>query len=655
MRKFKNFLRTIDIYGTTFYFKFKNREKYQTIIGGVIIFLFVILVSIVGIYYFIPFVNRKNYNIVYYTMNLAVTEEVNLFQSESNFAVGLFCEKNSKENMTVHDLLEMKPKYTSLVKKSDGTKDRLFKELKTHKCTYEDFYNKYDDQVDFLGLTQFECLEERNYTIQGIYTDQIFSYYEFGVQAKNDSVLKEIDRFLFENDCKWNFYYTDIIIDLDNYEEPIKQYLNQAFIQLNPTLHIKRNIFFMNQYFSDDNYLIFVFGDEDNAEIKPLYSRYEEYILYKGFDRANHQTGDYYMYSKVFLRADLKRTFIKRKYQKFMEFYADSSSLLIAIYEILYFLFSFLDEFYAYHSLGKYLFFFKELEDENNFNILQKRKEIMRFISSIRNIDINLSYEEGFSTSKNILTKNINYLQVSDMDEIKNDIQIYKNSEKFNFANLKEKEEESTRPINLSRSLRPQKKSKTQYLNSDKENKKSPNNYSQNKGKATRKILKENKTLNFKNNLIALSKSNNDIGDDDITIPKIKNSFNIFEIIITQFFKCCMCRNMKIKNIVYENANKIINKKLDIIAYVRNMILFDIINRTILSDDKKDIINFLCRPIMSINTSKKSEFDDFYRHYKENNYDKFSKDLESLLNKPDKANKEKRLIYLLKEHLKDFV
>ena len=191
--------------------------------------------------------------------------------------------------MTVHDLLEMKPKYTSLVKKSDGSKDRLFKELKTHKCTYEDFYNKYDDQVDFLGLTQFECLEERNYTIQGIYTDQIFSYYEFGVQAKNDSVLKEIDRFLFENDCKWNFYYTDIIIDLDNYEEPIKQYLNQAFIQLNPTLHIKRNIFFMNQYFSDDNYLIFVFGDEDNAEIKPLYSRYEEYILYKGFERLKNK------------------------------------------------------------------------------------------------------------------------------------------------------------------------------------------------------------------------------------------------------------------------------------------------------------------------------------------------------------------------------
>ena len=41
----------------------------------------------------------------------------------------------------------------------------------------------------------------------------------------------------------------------------------------------------MNQYFSNDDYLMFVFGDDDEREIKPLYSRYEEYSLYKGFNR----------------------------------------------------------------------------------------------------------------------------------------------------------------------------------------------------------------------------------------------------------------------------------------------------------------------------------------------------------------------------------
>ena len=49
------------------------------------------------------FANRKNYTIVYYTMNLASTEEVNLFQSESNFAVGVTCDANKKEKLSFEE------------------------------------------------------------------------------------------------------------------------------------------------------------------------------------------------------------------------------------------------------------------------------------------------------------------------------------------------------------------------------------------------------------------------------------------------------------------------------------------------------------------------------------------------------------------------
>ena len=224
------------------------------------------------------------------------------------------------------------------------------------------------------------------------------------------------------------------------------------------------------------------------------------------------------------------------------------------------------------------------------------------------------------------------------------------------YSKSKRNEEESAKIIHLekSRSFKPKKLFRTQNLNFNKESKKSYNNFSDIKGKSTRKILKENKTLNRKNSSLDLSKPIYPV-DEDINIPKIKNSFNIFEIIITQIFKSCMSRNIKIKDIVYENENKIINKKLDIITYVRNMILFDIINNIIISDNNKDIINFLCRPIISINSSKINECDDFYKHYKKINYDKFSKDIQTLLNKPDKDDIEKRLIYLLKEHLNEFL
>ena len=63
----------------------------------------------------------------------------------------------------------------------------------------------------------------------------------------------------------------------------------------------------------------------------------------------------------MYVRADLKKTIIKRKYQKFMEFYADATSLLITIYEILVIIFNYIDTFYGYNTVAKKIFFFKDL------------------------------------------------------------------------------------------------------------------------------------------------------------------------------------------------------------------------------------------------------------------------------------------------------
>jgi hypothetical protein len=55
-----------------------------------------------------------------------------------------------------------------------------------------------------------------------------------------------------------------------------------------------------------------------------------------------------------------------------MEFYADASSLLIAVFDILVVIFNYVDTFYAHHSLAKSIFFFKELEEKENFNVMKK-------------------------------------------------------------------------------------------------------------------------------------------------------------------------------------------------------------------------------------------------------------------------------------------
>ena len=101
MNAIQSFLTMLDIFGITYSFRYKEKERYQTALGGFIVILFLILVVGMGIYYFIPFINRKNYTIVYYTMNLGATEEVSLFAFESNFAFGLICENNDKEKYDI--------------------------------------------------------------------------------------------------------------------------------------------------------------------------------------------------------------------------------------------------------------------------------------------------------------------------------------------------------------------------------------------------------------------------------------------------------------------------------------------------------------------------------------------------------------------------
>ena len=679
MSAIKSFFTMIDIFGVNYNFRYKDKEKYQTALGGFIVILFAILAITMAIYYFIPFVNRKNYTIVYYTMNLAKTEEVDLFASESNFAVGLICEKNKNEKKKIDELLDLKSRYIEYVKSRDGNYAKNPKDTNIHLCTYDDFYNKYDAQFDYLSLQTYYCVGNKEFTIQGIYADQVFSYFEFSVVAKDTTKAwtDEVLRFLFHNDCKLQIAFTDIIIDLDNYENPITQYLNTIFIQLNPSLLIKRNIYFMNQHFTNDDFLMFVFGDDQTPEKKPLYSRYEEYALYKGLKRFEEQPAEYDYYSKVYIRAELKKTVIKRKYQKFMEFYADASSLLIAIFEILVVIFNYVDTFYAHHSLAKSTFFFKELEDKDNFNIMKKTDIIQELISITE-----LQKKNSENSPIEIISKNSKIMKNfppkkketerqeinDDKEDNQKEIKVYNNRNKRPLESkqtksssyLKGKSTEEKKDYNNSKQNQYSEKSEDDRGESDE-------NYPKYKMNQMKRNRNSGAMLNFRYNDRSNDDYNESIGTNmdenssDTERPrrkrklKVENDFNIIEIIITQIFKCCMTKSMRLKNDANEKANELLFKKMDINSYVRNMILFDVMNRTMIDDNTKPIFNFLSRPVISVNKKAKVEFNEFYKNYRERDFNKYYDRIQEMVHKPKKEEREEKLVSISNEQLKSFV
>ena len=581
MKSFRNFLRRIDIFGVPFNFRYKTKDKYSTPCGGFLFLLFVVLALTFGIYYLIPFINRKNLSIIYYTMNIPETEVIKLKDSQAAFAIGLDCENKTAQDP--YEIFNLEIKYVLYTKDMDGKYDKKKTPLVTHLCTYNDFYNNYDTSFDYLGMKNYLCLDNNDHKIEGIYSNQLFSYYEFSLTSKGHTSYAE--KYLKVNDCKLQMFYTDITIDLNNYKEPIKPFLNSFFVQLNPTLYIKRNVFFMNQYLYDDDELITVFDDEQKPkQTKTLFSRYEEYSLYLGLDRENNKPLiSIEDYAKMYLRADTKKTEIKRTYQKLTEFYADASSLLIALYDFISVTLSIISNFYAEQAVIRKLFLFKEM-DNKYFHFSKKSEKIQELVSltnEVINIDLPESTRKRLMRSKSFLYTRNNY----------------KNSRNFSIISMK-----NTETIDKE----------------DQEN----------------KIRDE-----IKNNLLKQK--------------TIKFSFNIFEVIISLLFPYCLRGNLKLKIDVSEKANNLLNQKLNVILYVRNMILLDILNHTIIDDKKRDILNFLSRPIIASNKNKYEKQDKFYENLFENDFDKFYNCVYELSRKANKNDNEKRLINLSKQHLKE--
>ena len=91
---------------------------------------------------------------------------------------------------------------------------------------------------------------------------------------------------------------------------------------------------------------------------------------------------------------------------------------------------------------------------------------------------------------------------------------------------------------------------------------------------------------------------------------------------------------------------------MDIVVYVRNMLLFDIINESLVGTDVKDIINFLSRPIISVKKKNENELAVFYNNYKSSDFKKLYTQLTEISEKSDKSLEEKRLVSLSNQHLR---
>ena len=103
MRDIKKFLKKLDFFGVNLNFKYQANDTYTTSLGGLFIIIFGAVCLGFGIYYAIPFIQRKNLSIIYYTMNIPKTEQIRLTDSKAAFSLGYQCDKPKNAYPNMHE------------------------------------------------------------------------------------------------------------------------------------------------------------------------------------------------------------------------------------------------------------------------------------------------------------------------------------------------------------------------------------------------------------------------------------------------------------------------------------------------------------------------------------------------------------------------
>ncbi len=372
-----HFLKQFDNFEVPISFRHKKQDTYATWIGGFFTLALVISALAFGIVYFIPFVKKENYSLYYYTMNLKNTEEINFKKSRATLAYGFECSKNISDyvNYNIEDFIETEFKYNYY--EENNFDNETEENISIHNCTDLDFY-KDENLIESINKDTFnklKCFDNLNKVVKNRYQDRYdnFTYFQLNINLKDNVDPILANNFLIYQDCKIELYYRDVNNDPEDFDEPIKPFLYEIFLQLNPDFESRMNVYFMNSYFENNNDLLF--ETKGNEQQNTTFSRIEQYYLHK----TKNTIG------KIYIRADTRKMIIKRTYQTLLDFFAVTFSFWEILFIFCNFILNFYNKFCLNYSISKKLFYL-EGKDHTHFNVSKNTEKLKKLIDKTNSI-----------------------------------------------------------------------------------------------------------------------------------------------------------------------------------------------------------------------------------------------------------------------------
>ena len=229
-------------------------------------------------------------------------------------------------------------------------------------CKESDFHD-HIDKFHELGLKSAFCAENSNFSIEGYWDEKIVKYIQVVVWPCNNLTSnnscrprEEINAFMM--DKYLNIFYTDTIIDVNNYKSPIQNSYKTLYFALDSVMVKKMTLNFKKVVLRSDEGLIF--QEDTHTESFMFGSRELETMSNNG-----DCFGSYVIYSSS------ETYVITRRYQKLQEAIANLGGLANSLLWFGYLITSIEKEFIVFAMIMNRLYIFSEEKKKKTLTLLK--------------------------------------------------------------------------------------------------------------------------------------------------------------------------------------------------------------------------------------------------------------------------------------------
>lgn len=395
-------LKEFDYFGVQINFSYMSREKYRTAIGGIGFIIFLIVSLFYTVINLLPLLKRQKMSVIYYKTQLSETDAINLRNYSTNFAVGVSSCVKLENYADFWEYFSLEINHVTL-KLVNGKSEKVRVPMEIGLCEEADLNNQFDSSFDSLGLKNYYCLKNTNFTIEGTYVSPLYKYIEIKIKAKDKTNSTfNIIREILKEECDVNMYIIDSAFDLSNYTSPMKYFLVSQYINIKYTELMKRNSFVQVQNFK--SYTNYIFDNYHSQETIKTGS-VDLYSVFKGEDRFTSEPTEFDTFAKIYLRAELSRVIVERRYMKLTEFIASTSSILSAILIIMFIVIRYINKFYANESVMRKIFQFNNRYNSIgvNFRVGKKKKPVV--LNDLIRKTFQFNFDEIEANTSNIFHK----------------------------------------------------------------------------------------------------------------------------------------------------------------------------------------------------------------------------------------------------------